>query len=251
MSRTAWYIGCTSADVGDSAVLVGDPARIDRLAAHLGQPVFLPERRGLRTVTGLRAGRRITASAFGMGAPIATAVMHELHHLGVATFLRIGTAMVAPPATLGDFVLADAALRGEGTSASYAPPGYPAAADHALAAALRARLSRGERRWHGGVFATWDGFYTQMFALQDSQRELVSTTLDQMRRLNIIAADMETSALLVAGRILGARVGSLCLGTVEAETRTKLGATETAAGEAEMFEIALDTLAGLPPPDCG
>ena len=172
-------------------------------------------------MTGWRGGRRITATAFGMGAPIATVVLHELHHLGVRSFLRIGTAMVAPPAALGDFVLADGALRGEGTSASYAPAGYPAIADHELAAALRIRLSRAARRWHAGLFATYDGFYTQMFALDDAQRPAVEAMRADMRRYGIIAADMETSALLVAGRMLGARVGSLCLGTVDAMTQTQ------------------------------
>lgn len=247
MSKTAWYIGCAANEVGESAVLVGDPDRIARLATHLEHPVFPVTGRGLRTVTGWRGGRRISATAFGMGAPIATVVLHELHHLGVRSFLRIGTAMVAPPAAPGAFVLADGALRGEGTSGSYAPAGYPAVADHDLAAALRARLSRSARHWHGGIFATYDGFYTQMFALDDERRPAVDAMRDGMRRCGVIAADMETSALLVAGRILGARVGSLCLGTVDAMTQSKLDAAATAAAEAELFDIALDTLAALPP----
>lgn len=246
MSKAAWYIGCSADAVGDAAILVGDPARIVRLAAHLERPLFPEERRGLRTVTGWRAGRRITATAFGMGAPIATVVLHELHDLGVRSFLRIGTAMVAHPAALGDFVLADGALRGEGTSATYAPAGYPALADHDLTAALRARLSRQERRWHAGVFATYDGFYTQMFALDEAHRQRIETLRAEMARHRILAVDMETSALLVAGRVLGARVGSLCLGTVEAMTQRKLDAAITAAAEAALFEVALDTLAALP-----
>jgi uridine phosphorylase len=102
------------------------------------RPQMLDEKRGLRAVTGWRGGRRITAAAFGMGAPIAAIVLHELRELGVHTFLRIGTAQVMPPATLGDFVLADAAMRAEGASLTYAPAGYPAAADFDLNAALRA-----------------------------------------------------------------------------------------------------------------
>ncbi len=106
-SDRAWYIGVGREDVGDAAILIGDPARIARIADHLEDPVFLPENRGLRTVTGVRAGRRITATAFGMGAPIATIVLHELYALGIRTFLRIGTAMAIPPAAVGEFVLAD------------------------------------------------------------------------------------------------------------------------------------------------
>jgi uridine phosphorylase len=245
MSNVAWYIGCAAADIGEAAILVGDPARIPRLAAHVERPQYVDEKRGLRTVTGWRGGRRISATAFGMGAPIATVVLHELHHLGVGTFLRIGTAMVTAPAKLGDFVVADGALRAEGTSGSYAPAGFPAVADHGIAAALRARLARASRAWHAGVFATYDGFYTEMFSLGDGIRCAVATLREDMQRYRILAADMETSALLVAGRVLGARVGSLCLGTVDAMTQEKLDADATAAGEAELFEIALDTLAAL------
>jgi uridine phosphorylase len=246
MSKKAWYIGCSVEAVGEVAILVGDPARIVRLSRHLERPAFPEEQRGLRTVTGWRGERRITATAFGMGAPIATVVLHELADLGVRCFLRIGTAMVGPPASLGDFVVADGALRGEGTSASYAPPGYPAVADHDLAAALRSRLSTGRRTWHAGVFATHDGFYTRMFALDETRRAEIERQRAEMQRFGILATDMETAALLVAGRVLGAAVGSLCIGTVDAMTQAKLDAAQTAAAEADMFEVALDTLAGLP-----
>ena len=246
MSKTAWYIGATAEEVGDAAILVGDPARIERIAAHLEKPVFLDEKRGLRTVTGLRTGRRVTVTAFGMGAPIAAVVLHELFHLGVRTFLRIGTAMVAGPAVLGDFVVAEAALRAEGTSDTYAPRGYPAVADSAMVAALNARLTKSNRNWHAGVFATYDGFYTQMFALDQGQRQTMNALRLDMERYRILAADMETSALLVSGRILGARVASLCLGTVDALTQGKLDGPDLANGETELFEIALDAVTSLP-----
>ncbi len=247
MSKTAWYIGCSEEEVGEAAILVGDPGRIERIANHLEKPIFPTEQRGLRTVTGWRKGRRLTVTAFGMGAPIATVVLHELFDLGIKTFLRIGTAMVAAPAVLGDFVVADGALRVEGTSASYAPAGFPAMADHGISNGLRARLADAQRSWHAGVFGTYDGFYTQMFSLDAGQRDMGEGLRDDIRRYRLIGADMETSALLVAGRILGARVGSLCLGTVDAMTQEKLNAAAMAVGEAELFEIALDTLAALPP----
>jgi uridine phosphorylase len=247
MSKAAWYIGCNSDEVGEAAILVGDPARIERIGAHLEKPVFLDEKRGLRTVTGRRRSRHITVTAFGMGAPIAAVVLHELFHLGVRTFLRIGTAMVTAPAVLGDFVVAEAALRADGTSETYAPRGYPATADFAMLTELRGRLAASRRPWHAGVFATYDGFYTQMFSLDDGRRCTIDALHEDMRRYRILAADMETAALLVAGRILGARVASLCLGTVDAITQEKLDGPALASGEAELFEIALDTLTTLPP----
>ncbi len=247
MPRRAWYIGCSEDDVGEAAILVGDRARIDRIADHLDQPIVLPETRGLRTVTGLRAGIRVTATAFGMGAPIAAIVLHELFDLGVRRFLRVGTAMVMPPASVGDFVVADGAFRGDGTSATYAPPGYPAVADFDLGVALRASLERHGGRWRAGLFGTYDGFYTQMFAVASDDRTMVEATREEVRRLGLIATDMETATVLTAARMLGARAASLCIGTVDGLTQAKVDSSQLADRESELFEIALDAIVSALP----
>ncbi len=244
MTRSAWYIGCSADEVGEAALLVGDRARIDRIAEHLEDPHFPPENRGLRTVTGLRAGRRVTATAFGMGGPIAAIVLHELFDLGVRRFLRIGTAMALPPATLGDFVVAEGAVRGDGASLTYAPLGYPAVADFGLVAALRAELERRAAPWRAGLFGTYDGFYTEMFSLSDGEARPIEAMRAEVRRLGLIATDMETATLLVAGRVLGARVASLCLSTVDGLTQGKIDAATLGEREREMFEIALGALVG-------
>ena len=215
-SDRAWYIGVGREDVGDAAILIGDPARITRVADHLEDPVFLPENRGLRAVTGIR------------------------------TFLRIGTAMAIPPAAVGEFVLADGALRADGTSDTYAPRGYPAIADFALNTALRRRLGEGSRRWHAGIFGTYDGFYTEMFGLSGARREMIGSLKKDIERMGLIGTDMETSALLVAARVLGARASTLCVATVDAHTQEKIGETAMAEAEVELFEVALDALASLP-----
>jgi uridine phosphorylase len=142
--------------------------------------------------------------------------------------------------------LAEGALRSEGTSATYVPLNYPAVADFALGSALRTRLDRGSRRWHGGVFGTYDGFYSQMFALSEGERRMIDGLRHDIQRYRIIATDMETSALLTVGRILGARVSSLCMGTVDGLTQEVLSQEQQAICEADMFEISLDALAALP-----
>jgi uridine phosphorylase len=245
-STSAWYIGADRSEVGEAAILIGDPARIARLAKHMSDVHTVRENRGLATITGTRGGRRITASAFGMGAPIAAIVLHELFALGIRTFLRIGTAMAVPPARVGDFVLADGALRGEGTSATYAPIGFPAVADFELNTALRRRLVASKRPWRAGIFGTYDGFYTEMFGLSGERREMIGELKRDIERMGLIGTDMETSALLVAARILGARASTLCVATVDACTQQKIGDAEMAEAEADLFEVALDALTSLP-----
>jgi len=242
MSDSAWYIGCARDEVGEAALLTGDRARIDRIAAHLEDARLLPENRGLRTVTGTRAGMRVTATAFGMGGPIAAIVLHELFDLGIRTFIRVGTAMAMPPARMGDMLLADAAFTRDGASRTYAPVGYPAVADFDLGAALRASLVKRGLAWRAGLFGTYDGFYTESFALNAGEKGMIDRVRDEARRLRLIATDMESATLMTAGRMLGARVASLCLATVDSVTQEKLAADSLAKGEAAMFETALDAL---------
>lgn len=245
-AASAWYIGAVREEVGEAAILIGDPARVDRIATRLGDVHRVAENRGLRTITGTRAGQRVTVTAFGMGAPIATIVLHELFALGIRRFVRIGTAMAVPPATLGDFVLADGALRAEGTSNSYAPLGYPAIADFELNMQLRKRLAQSPRPWHAGIFGTWDGFYTEMFGLTGERREMIGQLKKSIETMGLIGTDMETSALLVAARILGARASTLCVATVDAFTQKKIDDAAMAAAEAELFEVALDAITATP-----
>lgn len=241
-SSSAWYIGAQREEVGEAAILIGDPARIDRIAGHMSDVHRVRENRGLRTITGTRGGKRVTVSAFGMGAPIATIVLHELFALGIRTFLRIGTAMAVPPAKLGDFVLADGAMRAEGTSNTYAPLGFPAIADFDLNTRLRERLARSDRTWHAGIFGTYDGFYTEMFGLSGQRREMIGELKRDIERMGLIGTDMETSALLTAARILGARASTLCVATVDAHSQEKIGDDAIAAAEKDLFEIALDAI---------
>lgn len=243
VAERAWYIGAHRDEVGRAAILVGDPARVARIAARMTDVHHVPENRGLKTVTGTYAGKRITVAAFGMGAPIATIVLHELFAIGVRSFLRIGTAMAIAPAQLGDFVLAEGALRAEGTSNTYAPPGFPAIADFDLTAALREELSAQPRPWHAGIFGTYDGFYTEMFGISDGSRALIDGLKQDIARMGLIGTDMETSALLVAGRILGARTGCLCVATVDALRQVKIDDAAMAEAEGAMFETALRGMA--------
>jgi uridine phosphorylase len=242
MTHSAWYIGCAKEDVGEAALLTGDRARIDRIAEHLEGAKILPENRGLRTVTGVRSGKRITAIAFGMGGPIAAIVLHELFDLGVRTFVRVGTAMAMPPASLGEILLADGAYSHDGTSRTYAPEGFPAVADFDLGVRLRDALKTRALPWRAGLFGTYDGFYTESFALSVGEAKLIDSVREETRRLGLIATDMETATLLIAGRMLGARVASLCLGTVDGMTQQKIEAGELARRERDMFEAALDAL---------
>lgn len=235
MAERAWYLHCGPEDVGDRAVLVGDRGRVTLAAKLLGDVAWQNEDRGLATLTGTWAGQRITVSAFGMGAPIAAIVLHELANLGVASFVRLGTVLALPPAQLGDLVLADGAVRGESTGTTYLPLEWPAVPDQQLRAALGERAQRLPRRAISGLFASYDGFYTQMLGGEPVR-------LEGLARHGVVAVDMETSAILVAARALGVRAASLCLATVDGLTREQLERSERLDAERDLLVAGLDAL---------
>ncbi|MEZ5811350.1 MAG: uridine phosphorylase [Rhizobiaceae bacterium] len=243
--KTAWYLGLAANEIGDRAILIGDPDRVDRIAALLADPVFHPVSRGLRSVTGSHGGKRITVSAFGMGAPIATIVLHELADLGVRHFLRIGTAMYFPPAAGGEFLISDTAVGYDGTSPAYVTDGGPFAADKELVAALEQAAAAAGWKARTGRYATFDAFYRDMFGIDEEGAARATQNRTMLASQEVMAVDMETSALLAAARALGVACATLCLGTVDALKQEKLAPDALAKGEALLFDIALAGLTAV------
>lgn len=243
MTERGWYLRCSADEIGERAVLVGDRGRVAVAAALLDNPKWLNEDRGLTTVSGDYRGERITVSAFGMGAPIAAVVLHELARLGVRTLIRLGTAIALPGAPLGSLLLADGAVRGEAVSTTYQPLGYPAVPDAGYNATVRTVLGEQEWPWTGGLMATYDGFYTQMFPVEPERADGINRSLDDLARSGVVAVDMETSAVFVVGRTLGVRTASLCLLSAAAKTHAKLSDEEREKAEAALIQVGLDSLA--------
>jgi uridine phosphorylase len=241
-AETAWYLGIGRDDVADRAILVGDPGRVDLFAERLSDVTANGGDRALRTVTGTFRDRRVTVCSFGMGAPIAVVVLEELAALGVRAVLRAGTVMSLGEVQLGSLVLADAAVRGEATSATYLPPDGPADADAALTGCVAHVLTEAGAPYRRGLVASYDGFYSQLFAIHDDRRERIEALADALRSQGVIAADMETSALLAVAPLLGVRAASLCLASVDGPSRRRLAPGRRGDDELRLVEVALEAM---------
>jgi uridine phosphorylase len=240
--KDAWYLSCSPGDVADRAALVGDPGRVDLFAAQLEDPRIVGENRGLQVVTGASHGIPVTVCAFGMGAPIAVIVLEELAQLGVAAVVRVGTAMTLVAGGLGELVVASAGVREEAVSATYLPSSFPATPDLDLLFDLLVALESRRERYRVGLVASLDGFYTEMFAVRPERVDRIGARLGGLREAGVVAVDMETSALLTVARRLGVRAASLCLASVDAESRTKLEGDERDEAEGRLVEVALGAL---------
>jgi len=136
-------------------------------------------------------------------------------------------------------------VRGESTSATYVPDGYPAAAGHALFTCVQERLRAGRRPWRAGLIASYDGFYSEVIALDADRERAVRDRQAELERLGVLGTDMETSAVLAVARALGADAGSLCLATVDGRSTARLGGEARDAAEDDLISVGLDALADL------
>ena len=94
-------------DLGiEDAILPGDPARVDRVAALLEQPEELMFNREYKSVRGLWKGRPVLIISTGMGGPSTAIAVEELARTGVRQMIRIGSCgALTPTLDLGDLVL--------------------------------------------------------------------------------------------------------------------------------------------------
>jgi uridine phosphorylase len=241
--REGWYLHCREGDIAERVVLVGDPGRIEHFSRLLDQPRTVNTNRGLLAVSGSYQGVAVSVVAFGMGAPILAVVLEEVAWLGAKIVLRAGTAMSVSEGWYGRFIVTTAALREESTSLTYLPASYPAAADQALNQAVTNLLTEKKAAWGYGLMASYDGFYSQMFALDPARQAQVLALRHRLRSLKVAAVDMETSALLAIGRYLGLQCGSLCLVTVDGPSQTALEGSDRIEGESNLLDFALASVA--------
>jgi hypothetical protein len=98
-----------------------------------------PSRRALPVALPSTGGRVGLLGRFGIGAPAATAAVEELAALGTSAVVSVGTAgSLQRDLKPGDLVLCEAAVRDEGVSHHYLPPGRLAVAPAGMTAALGA-----------------------------------------------------------------------------------------------------------------
>ena len=115
------------------AVLPGDPARLDRVAAQLENVRELAYNREFRSLTGTYRGVPVLAISTGIGGSSAAICLEELHNIGVTAAIRIGSCgALQAGIRLGDLILGCGAIRDDGVSKTYVHTEYPAVADYQL-----------------------------------------------------------------------------------------------------------------------
>ncbi|MFQ5400146.1 MAG: nucleoside phosphorylase [Anaerolineae bacterium] len=147
-------------------------------------------------------GRRLTLAHPGVGAPLAAGFMDELIALGCRKFIACGSCGVLDGSIgLGQVVVPATAVRDEGTSYHYLPPGREAAATPEAVVTIETVL----KRHHVGhiVGKTWttDAIYRE--------------TPDKMRlrrREGCLTVEMEAAAFFAVAQFRGVTFGQILYG---------------------------------------
>lgn len=136
-SGRQYHTGVGPQDIGKYVILPGDPKRCAKIAEFLTDAKQVADNREFTTYTGTLDGIRVSVTSTGIGGPSAAIAIEELSKCGAHTFLRVGTCGGMQENILGgDLVIADGAIRMEGTSREYAPVEYPAVPDFTVTTAL-------------------------------------------------------------------------------------------------------------------
>jgi uridine phosphorylase len=138
-------------------------------------------------------GAAVTLLLGPYGAPATVATLETAIALGTRRILFLGICgSLQPDLRIGDFVLADRAIREEGTSYHYLPSDAPAEPTPRLLDAAEARLAGAGVRYRRGALWTTDAPYRE--------------THTKVRRLageGILGVEMETSAVYALASVRG------------------------------------------------
>lgn len=211
-SGRAYHLDVGAGEVGRYVLFPGDPGRVPLLAERLDGARKLAERREYLTWVGDLDGAPVAVTSTGIGCPSAAIAVEELAEAGADTFIRVGLSggmqLDCPP---GDLIVAEAAVRDEGTTRQYVPEAFPAVADLDVTGALRDGLRGAGLRHHVGVVQSKDSFYGQ----REPQRMPVAADLERRWRAwiraGVLCSEMEAAAIFVVARVLRVRAGAVLL----------------------------------------
>lgn len=238
----------------DLAILPGDPARVDAVAAFLTDVREEAFSREYKSITGMFRDMRVLVISTGMGGASTAICVEELADLGFTDLVRIGSCgALQSELSLGQLVLCDRAVCDDGTSQTYLdtlrysakelnfntfsiPYAY---ADKLLLDACEDACSSLGIPFAVGPTRCHDALYLKK-----------KPEIDECySRHGIFASDMETAALFAVGTMRGLRTASILNVVVEWKKDLKEGISSykdgedaAAAGERNEILAALETL---------
>ena len=207
-----YHIGLSKKDIKGAkyAIMAGDPGRIPTIAACLKNPVHLKTNREYTSYLGELEGENVLVISHGIGGPSTAICIEELNLIGIKYMIRVGTSGgMQLDVNAGDLVIAEAAIRQEGTSKEYVPIEFPAVADFEVTCALKQAAEELGFVHHIGVVQCKDSFYGQHSPERMPVRYELKDKWNAWIKAGALCSEMETSALFIVSRTLGVKSGAI------------------------------------------
>ena len=207
-----YHIRCKTGDVGRYVLMPGDPGRVPLIAAYLDDAKEVSSNREYRIFTGSLDGVAVSVCSTGIGCPSTAIAIEELVRCEADTFVRVGTSgRIQPNMSIGDLIVATAAIRDEGTSQHYLPLAFPAVADPMVVQALMAGCREVSAPFHTGVVHSKDSFYGEVEAARMPMAEQLQARWKAWVAGGALCSEMEAATLFVVASVLRKRAGALML----------------------------------------
>jgi uridine phosphorylase len=207
-----YHVRLARSEVGRVALLPGDPGRVPLIARRLTDSKRLGSNREYAAYCGKAGGEKVVVVSTGIGGPSTAIAVEELAKLGVEVMIRVGTCgAIQRDIKPGSLIIADSAVRMDGTSAQYIQPGYPAAATPGVVMALAEAAASLKKNARVGISASTDSFYAgqgrrSFNGYIPADR---ANIVEEMRAAKVLCFEMESATLFTLGRIFGLKTGGV------------------------------------------
>jgi len=186
-------------DVGAYAIVPGPRDRLDVLLKKIENPVRNFSFMEYTMFTGTYAGIRVTAMNGGRFSTDTSITTEVICNAGIKNIIRIGTCgSLDENIKVGDLVVAEEVLRGDGVTPYYVGPEFKTVSDAAIADALYEAAKEIGLSVHRGTVWTTDALLRETRQLVESKREQGAA-----------AVDMVSSSLLTIAQVYNVRAGSI------------------------------------------
>jgi uridine phosphorylase len=138
-------------------------------------------------------GKAFTVHFPSYGGPRIANSLEQLAACGIRYVFGLGLGgTLQKYVNIGDFILLEGAVKGDGVSRYYSPVEFPAVADFELTARIREKLIAHGEIHHMGLSFGADALYREE-----------ENFIEQLRTLGVLSIDLESSAFFLVGRRLG------------------------------------------------
>ncbi len=225
-------------DFAKTVLMPGDPLRSKYIAEHfLSDTKLVNNVRGVQGYTGFWKGTSVSVMASGMGIPSIGIYSYELFTMyDVKNIIRVGSCGgLQDSVKVGDIVLAMGASTNSNLDHVFDIQGtYAPIADYRLLkTAADLSLQKSYSLHVGNVYSS-DFFYNPKDSFND-----------ELRRMGILAIEMEAAGLYTIAAYTGKRALSILTVSDHLFSPEEMTAEERETGLTDMIELALDTAAAV------